>query len=104
MDEVNSIITKTVLTLGAKVDEKHEKRNIIEYTEINKTIRQKIKEDLQNHNGQKIEKIIENNRGIKCLSPTLERIQITKLIDEDGKDHTGKHNIAKIAEKYYKNL
>lgn len=43
------------------------KRHSAEYTELNRNIRKQIKEELQKHREEQTEKIIENNKNLKCL-------------------------------------
>lgn len=51
-----------------------EKRNIVEYSELNKTIRN-ITEDLRKYHENRIEKIIQQNLGLKCLRPIMGKLK-----------------------------
>lgn len=95
--------TKTLMSQRRELINKG-KRQSEEHRELNKIIRRKIKEDLRKYNESKIEKIIEINRGMKCLRPTLGRPKIITMKDNNGREEREKQKIEKIITKYYENL
>lgn len=80
------------------------KRNTDEFSELNKRIRKEIKEDLRNYNETKVEKIIEKNRGVKCLRQNLGRSIIISLKDKDGTEVREKNKILKVTQTFYQEL
>ncbi|KAL3274303.1 hypothetical protein HHI36_015708 [Cryptolaemus montrouzieri] len=55
------------------------KRETIEYVELNKTTRKMIEEDLRKHQEEGVEKILERNKGLKCLRISHGKLVITAL-------------------------
>lgn len=76
------------------------KRNTIEVTELIKTIRKKTKEEVRIYKENKVQKVVERNRSLKCLRPTLGKYVITSIKDKIGTEERGQKQISKIAEEF----
>ncbi|XP_044756612.1 uncharacterized protein LOC123315083 [Coccinella septempunctata] len=79
------------------------KRNTVEFTELNKTIRKQIKAELKKLQEERIQTIIENNRNLKNMKS---RVGIKKIIllKNQGTEIRNKNELVKITEEYYEKL
>eukprot|EP00794_Sanderia_malayensis_P008021 gene8021-8880_t len=78
----------------------------IEYTELCKTIRKKIKEEIRKLNTASIKKTIENNKSLKKQRRKLVigKNQIIQIKDENGEIITDRDKIIKRTEDFYQKL
>lgn len=81
--------------------EKELKRKSLEYVEVNMTIRKMIKENKRKNQEIEIESVIENNRNMKCLRPTLGRYEINKIKDMNSVESNIKEDIINITQLFY---
>lgn len=89
-----------------------ERRNLLvqhrnktaEFIQLNKTIKQKVKEDIAKYHEDLVENTIERNRGIKCLCPTLGNNKVINAQNQQGIEERNLNKIAQIVENYYKDL
>lgn len=77
-----------------------------QYRDINKSIRQNIKEDLKRHNDKLIEITIENNSNLKMLRRKMveNKKQLYIIQDENGNVTTDRNKIKDIIENFYSQL
>ncbi|KAK4876427.1 hypothetical protein RN001_012849 [Aquatica leii] len=71
----------------------HRKTNKIEITEINKTIRKKIREDMRKYRNTKMKETLKEKESLKELRSKMNegKHQMTKLIDEENKSQASKN-------------
>lgn len=128
IDETNDRISKELLRAGLEVASRTKTRvnklsqetkqlmnqrrqlmtngrmNTGEYNELNKIIKKEVKKDLKEHNEALAEKIIESNRGLKSLQPTLGTQRMISLKYPNGKEERDKKKITSIVEDFYTDL
>ena len=78
----------------------------IEYSEICKAIRRKIKEDIRKHDKQQIIKAIENSKSLKQArqKQRLGKGQLISVMEEDGTHIHDKDRIVKRCVEFYEEL
>lgn len=128
INEINNILSDTVLTAAKEIAQKDEgkesyisqqtkdlmtkrrklaeegKTKSIEFTEINKTIRKNIKNDKRKIQEAKVEEIIEKNKNMKSLRPSLGKFEINKIKNEKQIEIHDRNKIIEIIHQYYTNL
>ena len=87
-------------------DERNKIRNNIEYVELDKTVKKKIREDIRKHNMNLVEKAIRSGGSIKKTRRTfaLGRDRMVSLLDRDGLEITDQDKIIKRIEEFYGEL
>ena len=87
-----------------KEEESHIKR--IEYIELNKTLRKKIREDVRRYNENLVRNTIEENKSLKKTKQQLMigKKQIVAVKRPDGTVTRNKEEIIKIFENFYREL
>ena len=80
--------------------------NNIEYSEICKAIRQKMKEDIRKHDGKQIIDIIEDSKSLKQASQKqrLGKGQLISVMEGDGIPIHNKDRIVKRCVEFYEEL
>ncbi|XP_072378028.1 uncharacterized protein [Diabrotica undecimpunctata] len=127
LDELNDKITTELLEAGLKIANKQKrkqqkistksqnmlkkrgqllndnKRNTVEFTELNKTIRKQIKEDLKKYQEDRIKKIIEKNKSLKTMKTNKgkRKLIMPKAANNEERDLG---EIVNITERYYTDL
>ncbi|CAG9840644.1 unnamed protein product [Diabrotica balteata] len=128
IDEINQLLTDTLAKAGKEVAQtrikkenyvsqetknlmskrktllEQDKRNTVDYKEVNKAIRRNIKDYKRRVQEEKIEKAIEQNKNMKCLKPQLGTIQINSIKNKEGTETNNVEEIIQITQEYYKNL
>lgn len=81
-------------------------RNADKYEALNKTIRKKIRKDIRNHNTQLVHRTITDNANMRVLRSKMarEKVQISKMENEQGKMVTNKSDIVAVIEGFYRRL
>ena len=71
--QTNKVSEETKQLMRKRRESKHNKslRNQIEYTELDTTIRKRVKEEIYQSNCQLIQTTIENNKSIKKMGQKL---------------------------------
>ena len=87
-----------------KEEENYIKR--IEYIDVNKTLRKKIREDVRRYNENFVRNTIEENKGLKKTKQQLMigKTQIMAVKRPDGTVTRNKDEIIKIFETFYREL
>ena len=82
------------------------RRNQIEYTELNKTIRKMRRENKRKYRTRMVKEVLESNKGPKIINRKLEggRKLLSSLRSNDGTEVTNKAKITDIIEEFYKDL
>ena len=81
-------------------------RERIEYSELCKTIRKKMREDIREYNTMRVKEAIENGKGLKKSLNNKEgcRVMIPSLKEEDGTITTNRERILERCAEFYENL
>ena len=80
-------------------------REKVEYSELCKTIRKKMRADLREHNTMKIKIAIESRKGLKKASNNQgPKVLIPALKEEDGTITTNRERIIERCAEFYENL
>lgn len=81
------------------------KRDTIEYTETNKTVRKMAKQDIQKHQTKQVETLLEKNKGLKVFKrENTHKKEITKIKDEEDNTVEDRQQILKVVESFYRDL
>ena len=77
-----------------------------EYSEQNKLIKRKIRNDLRDHNKKKVKDIIEQSKSVKKVIKELTEGKhwMLSVNDRSGKKITSRTEISRHATEYYNNL
>lgn len=82
-----------------------DKRNTVEYAEVNKTARKMAKSDILKYKTQLAQNILEQHKGMKIFRrQTGDRKEIVKLTNKNGDLVTDKSQILKVVEEFYEDL
>jgi len=108
MKKKNSKISEETKLLMKKRREMKEENHIkrIEYIELNKTVRKKMREDVRRYNEKLVRNTIEENRSLKKTKQQLMigKKQIIAVKRPDGTVSRNKEEIIKIFENFYREL
>jgi len=78
----------------------------IEYTELCKTIRKRMKTEIRNYNSKKVQETIEDNRSYKATKRKLTngKSQMIAIKDEDGNIIYDRDQVINKVKDFYQNL
>jgi len=81
-------------------------REKIEYSELCKTIRKSMREDIREHNTMRIREAIESGRGLQKATNSREgcKVLIPSLKEQDGTVTTNRERILERCVEFYENL
>jgi hypothetical protein len=97
-EETKTYIQKRKLLL------KQGKRHSDEYKKVCKKVRRMIREDLKCKFDQMIHTVIEENKNMKCLKPSLGKSEIYALQDKEGNIVSDRDELLRITEDFYSHL
>ncbi|XP_056641545.1 craniofacial development protein 2-like [Diorhabda sublineata] len=84
---------------------KDNKRNTVEYAELNKTARKMAKQDIRKYQENRIEELIQQNRGLNIFKKeNAHKKEMIKLRDGQGNITEDRREILKVTEKFYTGL
>ncbi|XP_060517971.1 uncharacterized protein LOC132696860 [Cylas formicarius] len=79
--------------------------NHIEVTELNKTIRKKIRLETRNYKNQQVRQTLEERKSLKVLQREFKnRTHITKLVNENNIECTRMEELKELTEAFYRSL
>ncbi|MEE4247402.1 MAG: reverse transcriptase domain-containing protein [Kangiellaceae bacterium] len=81
-------------------------REKIEYIELCKTIRKKMREDIREYNTMRVKEAIENGKGLKKSVSTKDgcKVMIPSLKEQDGTTTTNRERILERCAEFYQDL
>lgn len=100
-----STTTRALMKTRRELPDKHSTNND-QLRQLNREISKAIRRDIRYYNTNEINKVIEDNRGMKSLRKTLSegRKNINKLEDKNGHISTNKSEILDITKSFYAEL
>ena len=98
--------TRALMKKRREMIENNTSRDHIEYVEICKTIKKKVREDIRKHNLDEIRETIEASKSLKKVRRThnLGKTRMLTLLDKHGKDIQEQDNIMERIEEFYSEL
>lgn len=86
-------------------ERKNLQRNTQEYSELNRQITKKTRQDVRRYNTERIIQVIENNKNMKILKELQTgKVRINQIIDKEGNVQHDKSRIMAVIQEYYEEL
>jgi len=86
-------------------ERKNLQRNTQEYSELNRQITKKTRQDVRRYNTERIIQVIENNKNMKILKESQTgKVRINQIIDKEGNVQHDKSRIMAVIQEYYEEL
>jgi endonuclease/exonuclease/phosphatase family metal-dependent hydrolase len=98
--------TKDMLRKRREMKQNATKYGNIEYTELCKTVRKKMREEIRNYNVQVVQKALTDNRGLKAASLKVKQGKslMVAIRNKDGSITTDRDKIVERCAEFYKEL